>query len=101
MLWVDALCLNRIYAHGSFSGLIFLGDSLQKDPEVYAEIYRRLPNSIMLIFIRTVGRRGSYRNSRKRFANAFAMVPANIYHIFAEPCELNVRLNDISFHMQA
>jgi hypothetical protein len=55
------------------------------DPEVYGEIYRRHPDSRMLIFILMVGSKDSYRNSKERFAKAFAMVSANIYRIFAEP----------------
>jgi hypothetical protein len=90
-------CIDRLYAHCSSHKLICLGDTLMKDPEVYGEIYRRYPDQVILIFIRIVGRKGSYRNSMERFAKAFAMVPGNIYHIFTEPCELNVRLNDFAW----
>ena len=59
-------CIDRLYAHFSSRKLICLGDTLMKDPEVYGEIYRRYPGWVALIFIRIVGRKGSYRNSGAR-----------------------------------
>jgi len=61
---------------------ILIGDSGEKDPEVYARLYREFPHNIKQILIRAV--EGSNLH-RKRFAEVFADVPADKWKVFAEP----------------
>jgi phosphatidate phosphatase APP1 len=49
----------RVYPHLPF---VLIGDSGEKDPEIYAEIVRKYPNSIRVIYIRNVNLNPS-RNS--------------------------------------
>jgi len=61
---------------------ILIGDSGEKDPEVYARIYREYPHNIKQILIRAV--EGSNLH-RKRFAEVFADVPDDKWKVFSEP----------------
>ena len=61
---------------------ILIGDSGEKDPEVYARIYREFPHNIKQILIRAVD--GSNLH-QKRFAEVFADVPDDKWKVFAEP----------------
>lgn len=61
---------------------ILIGDSSEKDPEVYARIYREFPHNVKQILIRAVD--GSDLH-QKRFAEVFADVPADKWKVFAEP----------------
>lgn len=61
---------------------ILIGDSGEKDPEVYARMYREFPHNIKQILIRAVD--GSNLH-KKRFAEVFAGVPDDKWKVFAEP----------------
>jgi phosphatidate phosphatase APP1 len=79
---------------GQGPGKVFLlGDTVMKDPEVYGEIYRKWPDWIIIILIRTVGSQKLFRNSPARFQRAFAEIPARSYYIFQEPSDLIPFLN--------
>ena len=60
---------------------ILIGDSGEKDPEVYARIYREFPHNIKQILIRAVD--GSNLH-QKRFEEVFADVPKDKWKVFAE-----------------
>ena len=53
----------------------------EKDPEVYARIYREFPHNIKQILIRAVD--GSNLH-QKRFEEVFAGVPKDKWKVFAE-----------------
>ncbi|KAF3090651.1 hypothetical protein TWF102_003972 [Orbilia oligospora] len=64
---------------------ITIGDSTQADPEAYAEIARRYPDSIQCIFIRKVE---NADNREERFREAFVGVPESKWKVFTEPSEI-------------
>ena len=73
--------LNR-YRQRSF---ILIGDSGEKDPEIYATIARRYPQQIKHIFIRNV-RPG--RKQYARFTQAFKKLPRNRWTLFEDTSEI-------------
>jgi phosphatidate phosphatase APP1 len=64
---------------------IFVGDSGEKDPEVYGGIARRFPDQIAKIFIRDVT---DERAEVARYAEAFNDVPRDRWAIFRSPDEI-------------
>ncbi|KAF8153193.1 hypothetical protein B0H34DRAFT_800424 [Crassisporium funariophilum] len=58
-----------------------IGDSTQKDPEVYGESFRKHGASISCSWIRRVE---GANNTDERFAAAFAGVPTNRFRIFSD-----------------
>ncbi len=61
---------------------ILIGDSGEKDPEVYARIYREFPHNIKQILIRAVDGSNLHHT---RFTEVFADVPKDKWKVFAEP----------------
>ena len=66
---------------------VLVGDSGEKDPEVYGEIARRFPQQILRIFIRDVT--GEDRKAA-RFVAAMESVPAEKWAVFRDPSELRL-----------
>jgi hypothetical protein len=64
---------------------ILVGDSGQRDPELYGELYRQHPKQIARIYIRNVTRE---RSDDDRFLEAFAEVPREIWRVFDQPIEI-------------
>jgi len=74
---------------------IFVGDSGQMDPTVYATLYKQLsrdPNKKICIYIRAVSGvnadREKIRNRPRRFIKAFDGVPHDKWVVFRDPKEL-------------
>ncbi len=63
---------------------ILVGDSGEKDPEVYAELARRFPEQVTHIFIRDV----SEADEDKRFASVFKGLPKDRWTVFRHPREM-------------
>jgi len=61
---------------------ILIGDSGERDPEVYARIYREFPYNVKQILIRAVDGSNLHQN---RFEEVFAGVPKDKWKVFAEP----------------
>jgi hypothetical protein len=72
----------RRYPKGSF---ILVGDSGEKDPEVYGEIARRYPERVEAVFIRDVSLGESQAG---RFEKVFGGLPPSRWHIFKRGDEL-------------
>ena len=71
---------------------ILVGDSGEKDPEVYAEIYRENSNQIAHIFIRNITNENKVS---ERYERTFAGIENNKWTIFDNPTELdNFNLNN-------
>ncbi|KAH8422787.1 phosphatidate phosphatase App1 family protein [Aspergillus melleus] len=70
--------------------VLCIGDSTQKDPEAYAEIYRKHPNWIQAIWIRKVTDvpHLEEQNSPERFEAAFKGIPDNVWEVFEQPDEV-------------
>lgn len=64
---------------------VLVGDSGEKDPEIYADVLRRHPGRIEHVFIRAVTRA---RTEDERFQKAFAGLDAKRWQLFADASEL-------------
>jgi len=75
---------------------VCIGDSTQKDPETYAELYGKYPDRVKAIWIRVVSgvdeEKEKELNSEERFRKAFEKVPAGIWATFTDPKTLEGRL---------
>jgi phosphatidate phosphatase APP1 len=67
---------------------VLVGDSSEKDLEIYAALARKFPDQIAHIFIRDTT--GESRNSI-RYQTAFAGVGSDVWQIFRKPGELPTR----------
>ena len=64
---------------------ILIGDSGEKDPEIYGALAREFSNQVTHVFIRDTT--GDRRDSQ-RYATAFGGLSTNVWQIFGEPREL-------------
>jgi phosphatidate phosphatase APP1 len=64
---------------------VFVGDSGERDPEIYGALAREHPQQVAKIFIREVRDEGSETN---RFNTAFRELPPTLWKIFREPSEI-------------
>lgn len=64
---------------------ILIGDSGERDPEIYAALARKYPQQIERIYIRDVTNEPA---ESERHANAFGGLPAERWQIFREPTEI-------------
>jgi hypothetical protein len=64
---------------------ILVGDSGERDPEIYGALARRFPHQIHRIFIRDVTEENA---EAVRYQNAFKDVPREKWRIFREPREI-------------
>jgi hypothetical protein len=64
---------------------LLVGDSGERDPEVYGELARAHPQRIVAVLIRDVT---GERADAARYADAFAGVPAERWRVFADPAVL-------------
>lgn len=72
----------RYFIFNSLRTLILVGDSGERDPEIYGFIARKYPKRIHRIFIRAV--KGEKKDD-KRFIKAFEDIPREKWSIFTEP----------------
>ncbi|PFH50839.1 hypothetical protein AMATHDRAFT_3576 [Amanita thiersii Skay4041] len=81
--------------HGMYPNKKFLavGDSTQKDPEVYATAFVKYENWITCIWIPLVD---NTKKSDKRFKTAFAKVPQDRYRLFTDSEILDMRRIDVA-----
>jgi len=71
---------------------ILVGDSGEKDPEIYGAMARRFPRQIARIYIRNVVERPlSLMRSEKAFRN----VPEHLWRVFWDPAEIDPTLDDL------
>lgn len=68
---------------------VLVGDSGEKDPEIYGALARKHPGRIRHIFIRDVTGEGT---ESPRYERAFARVPRDRWQIFKEPREIQKAL---------
>ncbi|KAI1949730.1 hypothetical protein LOZ57_002205 [Ophidiomyces ophidiicola] len=85
--------------HGWFPKrkILCIGDSTQRDPEAYAEMYQKHSQWIKAIFIRKVTGlpHMDEQNSPERFEEAFKNVPKTVWKVFEEPEELNESIDEL------
>ena len=73
---------------------ILIGDSGEKDPEIYGKIARKFPGQIRRIFIRRVDGRPW---TRQRASKAFKMIPRELWQTFRVPTQIR-ELDFTEFH---
>ncbi|MFV1966905.1 MAG: App1 family protein [Pirellulaceae bacterium] len=79
--------LLRIFPQRRF---VFVGDSGERDPEIYATLARKFPHQVVAIYIRDLPERPlDYDRCRK----AFQRIPHERWLVFRSPAELPVRLS--------
>jgi phosphatidate phosphatase APP1 len=83
--------------------VLCIGDSTQKDPEAYAEMYSRYPEWIHAIIIRKVTDVANMeeKNEPERFEKAFEYVPSHIWRVFEDPKELYDFVDGVGMEEQA
>jgi len=64
---------------------VFVGDSGERDPEIYGALAREHPQQVAKILIREVRDEGSGTN---RFKSAFRELPPTLWKVFREPSEI-------------
>ncbi len=64
---------------------VLVGDSGEKDPEIYAALARRHPEQIVRIFIRDIGAAGA---NEARFRRVFEGLRAELWRVFREAKDL-------------
>lgn len=64
---------------------LFIGDSGERDPEVYGALARKYPQQVVGIWIRDVT--GEPREA-ERYQKAFADLPETLWQVFGEPTEI-------------
>ncbi len=64
---------------------VLVGDSGEKDPEIYAALARKYPSQVARIFIRELPERPL---SEPRIERAFRTIPREVRRVFTDPSEL-------------
>ena len=78
--------LNMILGHFPQRKFILLGDSGERDPEVYAQIYAAHPKQVVQIWIRNVSGEGA---DAARYAKLFSQAPREKWQVFRQASELS------------
>ena len=79
------IAIDRLFQRYPRRRFILVGDSGERDPEIYAERARRYPNRVVHIFIRdTLGE----ALQPSRFREAFKDIPASRWTVFSDPKSL-------------
>lgn len=83
--------------------VLCIGDSTQKDPEAYAEMYHRYPGWIHAIIIRKVTdvSHMEEKNKPERFENAFKDIPAEVWTVFEDTRKLYDFVDGLGMEDQA
>ncbi len=77
--------IESIFTRYPQRDFILVGDSGEKDPEVYAMMARQFPGRVQRILIRKVGE----NNSLTRFTNAFTGLQPDLWQTFDDTGEIN------------
>lgn len=64
---------------------VLVGDSGEKDPEIYGNVARRFPKQVVRVLIRDVTNEAA---TSERYQKAFKGIPAGLWTIFKEPKEI-------------
>lgn len=84
------ISILRRYPHRRF---VLVGDSGEKDPEIYGAMARKFPHQVARIFIRNVARRPL---QLERADRAFRKLPAGTWRVFRDPHELSEMVNPLA-----
>ncbi len=64
---------------------VFVGDSGERDPEVYGQLARKYRGQVVWVFIRNMGESDA---DAARFQEAFRDLPPKLWKVFRDPAEL-------------
>lgn len=78
--------LLKRFPHRRF---VLVGDSGERDPEIYGQLARNHPDQIPRIFIRETG---ESRLNDARYQTAFEGLPADRWKVFGDPAEIRLSL---------
>ena len=67
---------------------LLVGDSGERDPEVYAEVARRHPDRVAGVAIRQVEGKLSREKMQSRLDRLARRMPSGRWHVFSDPAEL-------------
>jgi phosphatidate phosphatase APP1 len=95
--------MEKIHSWFPKRRVLCIGDSTQKDPEAYAEMYNRYPGWIHAIAIRKVTdvEHMEEKNKAERFEEAFQNVPDSVWTIFEDSQELYAFVDGLGMEDQA
>jgi phosphatidate phosphatase APP1 len=65
---------------------VLVGDSGEKDPEIYGALARKHPDQIQRIFIRDVTGESA---EASRYQRAFAHLPRDLWQVFKDPVQIS------------
>jgi hypothetical protein len=65
---------------------VLVGDTGERDPEVYGEMCRRFPNNILRVYLRDAGE----ESTPERFDKAFAGVSNELWTVFSDPSAIEL-----------
>ncbi|MCH5378044.1 MAG: DUF2183 domain-containing protein, partial [Planctomycetes bacterium] len=82
--------LVRLFPKRRFA---LVGDSGEKDPEIYGDVARHFPDRVSAILIRDLPARGLDASRERR---AFRNIPPEIYSVFRQPEEILHRLPSVN-----
>lgn len=80
----------RFFLANTVRDFVLVGDSGEKDPEIYGTITREYPERIRAIFIRAI--KGESFDDQ-RFISAFDNVPCDKWQVFDSPSQLPTDLS--------
>ena len=80
--------IEQIMADFPDRRFLLVGDSGERDPEVYAAVARQRPDQVTGIAIRRVASKIRPRKRGERFDDLARRLPAGMLHVFSEPDEL-------------
>jgi phosphatidate phosphatase APP1 len=80
--------IEQIMADFPGRRFVLVGDSGERDPEVYAEVARRHPDRVAGVAIRQVEGKQSWDKVRARLERLARRVPGGRWHVFTDPSEL-------------
>ncbi|KAJ5818712.1 hypothetical protein N7474_004303 [Penicillium riverlandense] len=83
--------------------VLCIGDSTQKDPEAYGDMYRKYPDWVHAIIIRKVTNVQGMeeKNKAERFEEAFKGVPKHVWTVFEDPQKLYGFVDGLGMEDQA
>ena len=86
--------ITRIMKDFPGKKFVLIGDSFEKDPEIYAEIARKNPGKVAHIFIRNTS---SESGDSERMNKAFLKVDQALWTLFSDPSEIETSAANL-FH---
>jgi hypothetical protein len=83
--------IEGIMANYPARRFVLVGDSGERDPDVYGEIARKHPDRVLRIFIRDVT---GETEDAERYQRSFADVPEDAWQVFRNPAQLPTVLSE-------